>query len=152
MNDIIKKIKNEYFIYNEDKYRVGTQFIMEYKGKEVTARFINRNSSDSINVILISEDGQKYLMLMSIKDDDLNEKIIEIIPTNYYDEMEANKRYLKDSQVPELVIGWILYISIILILLIFKDRIIGWIFVSVYFFTWRHKKKEDVGTYYDKRS
>lgn len=148
MNDIIK---NDYFIYNGDKYRAGTQFIMKYNGEEVTARFIRRISSYSIDVVLIGN-KQEILRVMSIKDDDLNEKIIEIIPLNYYDEMEAHKRYLKDSQVPELVIGWILYISIMLILLIFKDRIIGWIFVSAYFFSWRHKKREEVGTYYDKRS
>lgn len=150
MDDIVKNIKNQYFIYDGDKYRAGTQFIMEYKGKEVTARFMNRLSPDSIDVVLIG-DKQEILTMMSIKDDDLNEKIIRILLTNWYDEMEAHKRYLKDSQVPELAIGWVLYISIMLILLIFNDRIIGWIFVSAYFFSWRHKKKEEVGTYYDKR-
>ena len=75
MDDIVKNIKNQYFIYDGDKYRAGTQFIMEYKGKEVTARFMNRLSPDSIDVVLIG-DKQEILTMMSIKDDDLNEKII----------------------------------------------------------------------------
>lgn len=148
MDDIVKNIKNQYFIYDGDKYRAGTQFIMEYKGKEVTARFMNRLSPDSIDVVLIG-DKQEILTMMSIKDDDLNEKIIRILLTNWYDEMEMKKKYLKDSQMPELVVGWILYIVIMLILIIFNDRIIGWIAASVYFFTWRYEKKEKDGTYFN---
>lgn len=140
--------KNECFNYNGENYRVGTRFIMNYEDKEVTAHFLNRSVCDDSLVVLI-ENGLEYQTITSVKEENLKDMIIEILPINWYTEMKIKKKYVKDSDMPELVIGWILYIVIMLILLIFNDRIIGWIFVTTFFFAWRHKKKEEEGVYFD---
>lgn len=49
-------------------------------------------------------------------------------------------QYEKDSENDDVKFGWVLYILAMLFLLIFKDRWIGWIAVSAYFFTWRRNK------------
>ena len=74
--------------------------------------------------------------------------IIEIVNGNYYDELETKKRYRKDSEIPIVQAGWVIYIFIMCLLIIFKDAWIGWIAATLYFFNWRSKKiKEEY--YYD---
>ena len=143
-----KNVKNECFNYNGENHRIGTRFIMKYNDKEVTARFLNRFDSDNTLGILI-ENGLERQTITLVKEENLKEVIVEILPINWYTEMDMKKKYVKDSDMPELVIGWIFYIVIMLILIIFNDRIIGWIAVIIYCFKWRHKKKEEEGTYFD---
>lgn len=60
------------------------------------------------------------------------------------------KNQLKDNQIPKLFIGWIWYITIMIILVIFKDRILGWFFTSVVFFSWRKNVIKKEGTYVER--
>ena len=62
---------------------------------------------------------------------------------NYYTELEQSKQYIPDSKIPELVVGWMMYIFVMAVLTIFNDRLIGWIAASIYFFYKRKKIKEE---------
>ena len=55
----------------------------------------------------------------------------------------------KDLEINRLFLGWIWYILLIIIVSIFKGAIVGWIFISFFFFSWR-KKVKDEETYYTK--
>ena len=176
MDDIVKNFKNQYFMCGGTAYRRGTRFKMNYpfdktcpthnangeseglaqhpETVEVVAYLESTDNDGNVNIRLEEYPWKKtkYGEPVSLKESEFLNSIIEIIPLNFYDEMEMKKKYLKDSQIPGLVIGWILYIVIMLILVIFNDRILGWIAASVYFFTWRHEKKEKEGVYFDQGS
>lgn len=67
--------------------------------------------------------------------------------------IEVCKEYIltqvtpRDIDINRLVIGWIWYILIMLTLTIFNGRIAGWIVVSIIFFRWRKKAKEEESYY-----
>ena len=151
-SEIKKYIKNSgYFDYNGKRYYRGTRFIMNYENKEVTADFTSRTKFNEIGICIdkCPEYGIKNPILTSVEEKDFIASIIRILPTNAYDEMEAKKKYVKDSDMPEIVIGWILYIFIMCLLVNFKDALLGWIAATIYFFRWRHNKKEEEGVYFD---
>lgn len=56
-------------------------------------------------------------------------------------------KQLKDSQIPGLMLGWIWYIVIMAVGVIFKEAIGIWIIASIVFFNWRKKKIEKEGHY-----
>lgn len=57
------------------------------------------------------------------------------------------KIQLKDSQIDKLVIGWFVYIAVMLGSIIFKDFISIWIFGSIYFYFWRKDVIKKEGHY-----
>ena len=147
--------KEDYFEYNGVRYYSGTKFTMKepvYESAIVKARYVE-NSFNGDSILVFYEPtgrlvkGQKGIF---IKKEKLPEVIIEILNGNYYTELEQSKQYLPDSKIPELVVGWMMYIFVMAVLTIFNDRLIGWIAVSIYFFNWRKKIKEE-NTYYTKK-
>ena len=87
--------------------------------------------------------GKTCRYFIHVKPEDLPDKIIEIVEGNYYTELEARKRYVKDKDIPELFFGWIAYILVMFGLLLFKDWWMCWIAASIYFFYKRKKIKEE---------
>ena len=59
------------------------------------------------------------------------------------------KHVPNDVEINKLFLGWIWYIFLMIVASIFKDQVIGWIFISFFFFRWR-KKVKDEETYYTK--
>lgn len=152
MNKKVKKyIKSDYFDYNGNRYYIGTRFIINYKNVHVTAHFIGKSFKDQNIIDIIIDNGLKYPTMTSLKESDFQKMIIEILPISWYDEMERRKKYVNDSDMPELIIGWMLYIFIMVGSSIFNGREYGWILITVLFFWWRHNIKEECGAYYDKR-
>lgn len=145
----------DYFEYNGVRYYSGTKFTMKepvYESAVVTARYVeNSFNGESIHVIYepigTVVRGMRGIF---IKKEKLPEVIIEILNENYYTELEQSKQYLPDSKIPELVVGWMMYIFVMAVLTIFNDRLIGWIAASIYFFNWRKKIKEK-NIYYTKK-
>lgn len=147
--------KTDYFEYNGVRYYSGTKFTMKepvYESAIVKARY-EENSVNGESVLVVYEPigkvvkGQKGIF---IKKEKLSDVIVEILDGNYYTELEQSKQYIPDSKIPELVIGWMMYLFIMAGLTIFNDRWLGWIAVSIYFFNWRKKIKEK-NTYYTKK-
>lgn len=147
--------KTDYFEYNGVRYYPGTKFKMKepkYESAIVKARYVE-NSVNEESILVFYETtetlvkGQRGIF---IKKEKLSDVIIEILDGNYYTELEQSKQYIPDSKIPELVIGWIMYLFIMVGLIIFNDRWLGWIAASIYFFNWRKKIKEK-NTYYTKK-
>ena len=138
----------DYFEYNGVRYYSGTKFTMKepvYESAVVTARYVeNSFNGESIHVIYepigTVVRGMRGIF---IKKEKIPNIIIEILDGNYYTELEARKRYIKDKDIPELFFGWIAYILVMFGLLLFKDWWMGWIAVSIYFFYKRRKIKEE---------
>ena len=54
---------------------------------------------------------------------------------------------IKDSKIPKLAIGWIWYIFIMFVAIIFNSSIVIWIVASIVFFSWRRKVIKKEGYY-----
>lgn len=142
--------KEIYFEYNGTKYYAGTKFKMkesQYKVNIVEAVFCGPAIFFDGEFSIMYEDkncyGQTRKNFLNVKPEDLPDKIIEIVEGNYYTELEARKRYIKDSNIPELFLGWIAYIFVMLGLLLFNNWWLSWIVVSIFFFNKRKKIKEE---------
>lgn len=57
------------------------------------------------------------------------------------------EKQLKDSQIPRLAIGWVWYIFIMLVSLIFNGRFVIWTIASIVFFRWRKEVIKEEGHY-----
>lgn len=155
-----KKIQDEYFEYKGQRYGAGTKFIMKKRNsydqwRTVTASFRGYVNGDP-NVLSIcykdmnvkSRLGSDYCF--HAKRSEIDDIIIEIIPGNHYVELESRKRYVKDSDIPILVIGWMLYIFCMIGGMIFKGYFNGgWLLITVVFFAWRHYLKTKEYYYYE---
>ena len=147
--------KNDYFDYKGVRYYTGTKFKMKhpiYKALEVEAVF-NGYSWGNEQVIDVfycdhNDMGNERKNGISIKKEDIDKTILEICNGNYYAELAARKKYRKDSEMPEVKMGWIMYIFVMCGLVIFKHAWAGWIAATIYFFRWRKKKMEEE-YYYD---
>lgn len=148
MNKFYEEHKNDYFEYNGARYGIGTTFTTKNKyGMVIKAVF---QGQDYGGYSIMYKDTCGKTIFKIISNDKLVSSIIEILDGNYYTELEQSKQYIPDSKIPELVVGWMMYIFVMAVLTIFNDRLIGWIAVSIYFFNWRKKIKEE-NTYYAKK-
>ena len=91
-------------------------------------------------VVIRGEDNYLYEFSMMSRSKYHINPIIEIIQPVYYDRETTN--YTVDNRVfpseGDIDIGWVWYIIIMLVAVIFKDRIIIWLVASAIFFTWKN--------------
>lgn len=57
------------------------------------------------------------------------------------------KKQLRDRDMPDVMLGWFVYIFFMAIVTVAKQNVAGWIWASIIFFSWRAKKKNDGGSY-----
>ena len=70
----------------------------------------------------------------------------EPIQENYFVKREPRQATLSEElNIDSLLIAWIWYILIMVVLIIFNGRIVGWIFASIVFFRYRRKKLREAG-------
>lgn len=142
MNKYWEKYANDYFIHNGKKYYAGTKFTTKYQYGIHQAYFDGYDTykPECCDITIFLPGGRSSTIM--IPKDEVTNHIIELIDGNYYIERDSRRRYFNDSDIPELFFGWIIYIAIMLILFIFKDRVTGWIGATIYFFIWRKNEKE----------
>lgn len=59
-------------------------------------------------------------------------------------------KQLKDSQIPGMMLGWLWYIVIMAVAVIFKEAIGIWVIASIVFLNWRKNKIEKEGYYVER--
>lgn len=163
MNKYFEEHKHEFFTYNGAKYYFGTKFKMKIKHEYGFDQIVNavfKGCDNNKFVICYNtplDEAENYnfksgLWLRNgirMTDKELQESIIEIIPGNYEIEMEARNKYWKDTDDLNLVAKWGMYIFAMLWTSIMNGRVLGWILITVIFFVWRHKYKEENCVYYE---
>lgn len=142
MNKYWDNVANDYFIHNGVQYYAGTKFTTKYQYGVHQAVFVGYDTyrPDSCAIKIFLPGGRTSTI--PIPKNEVTNHIIELLDGNYFVERDAKRRYFNDSDIPELFFGWIIYIAIMLVLFIFKDRWLGWIAATLYFFNWRNKEKE----------
>lgn len=129
------------FIVDGKTYCTGTVFIIENRGKQVEASFI---CYDVEHELFLYKIGKCTWMSHDKYFNDHFIAVTDRIDPNIH--MPVEKK-MKDSQIEGLFFGWIWYIFLMAVSVIFKDAIGLWILFSVVFFSWRHKKIKKEGTY-----
>lgn len=170
MKKYFEEHKHEFFTYNGAKYYFGTKFKMKIKHEYGFDQIVNAafkgysNVSDGCysNKLFIVynttldeaenykfKNGLQYRNGIYMSEEELGEAIVEIFPVNYYTEMETRKKYWKDTDDLNLVAKWGMYIFAMLWTSIMNGRVLGWIALTIIFFAWRHKYKEENCVYYE---
>lgn len=134
----------DYFIVNGKKYYTGTVFITKDIVKEVEAAFIYYDIDKSKYVYKIGNCTMhahtkifwnNFVSVTDKKDNKVHAPVI---------------RKRNEFDIDGLFLGWVWYIFLMLISIIFNDAIGLWIFFSIVFFSWRHKKIKEEGTYVER--
>lgn len=133
-----------YFIANGKKYYTGTVIIVEHLGKQVEASFM-----------YYDVDMNKYFYKIK--------NCTHAVPTEYFNRVFIGAtdktdptvhlpviKTKKDFQIDGLFLGWMWYIFLMLISVIFNGAIGLWILISIVFFSWRAKKIKKEGTYIER--
>ena len=162
----LERMKTDFFEYKGVKYPAGTMFKMKnpkydflndvtavYKGN-LEALYpgkycIAYNEDIDIASSIQCRNGLMWRTMMGVEKDKLEDMIVEILPGNNFVNIEARAKYVSDKDDWNLISKWIMYLIAMGITSIFKDRIVGWIVLTVLFFWWRHKYKEEECVYYE---
>ena len=146
--------RQNYFVHNGKTYYTGT--IIKVRD---WASSIDRNAIINVAFVYIDLDnGGRYVYSKINNSQRKNVSVPEEMFFNILVEVTDNvniktrmpiKKYRKDYEIPGLFIGWVWYIFIMGIAILFKDCIGIWALASIVFFPWRHKKLEKEGVYYE---
>ena len=126
----------EYFLrYNGQCYDIGTKLRFKPLSwgdtKEGTIEWISHNI---IYIRLVDGTGWELSKICG-----LEKMITEIIEPVY--SIEPPKVPVRGGPLPpadDMFIGWVWYIVIMLVGVIFKDRLMIWIFATAVFFLWKN--------------
>lgn len=131
----------DYFLVNGKKYYTGTVFIVNNMGNQVEATFVCYDYEHSLYLYEIKgcvwRSGDKVFW----------RKFINVTNKKNYNVHIPVTRTRRDMDIDGLFLGWVWYIFLMTISIIFNDRIGLWILISVVFFSWRKKKIKEEGTY-----
>ena len=139
--------KNVYFDYKGVRYYAGTKFKKRaYGDTTVDAVFTRRFGREFW--FRYKFPGRSDIKIDRCSEKDFYDNHVEIINDSDISVFERKKHYLMESEVPEIVCGWIIYILVMCGITIFKHAWAGWIAVTIYFFRWKKKKLKEA-YYYD---
>lgn len=127
------------FTYKDELYFSGTKVSIKTRGRICIASYSHKyRNSDNITVHDFIAD---HLHIM-VKDYELDDCIIQIIePVRWEDIKEKSRIGSKSGTIPpegDIFIGWIFYILIMAIGVIFKQRLLIWVFATAVFFLWKN--------------
>lgn len=139
----------DYFEFEGKRYPMGTVVTIKepyderwgYKGKQ-TIVMEHKIIDGKDRYHTFYSYGQYHNVITKTNGFPPEKWIKEIIPPEKVEVFIKEKpvRYDKDSENGEVMFGWMVYILIMIGLFIFKDRIMGWIMVSLIFYCWRKDK------------
>ena len=76
---------------------------------------------------------------MSIKTDNLDKFLADVIE-EADTALETKDEYYKDTDLDVMFYGWVIYITLMVLVSFVHGNVFGWILISIYFFVWRKKK------------
>lgn len=121
---------------------VGNWYSIRVNGQIIDAMYTG-TTNDGKHVLRYSQNNKLNVGIYS----ESELKNIVVSDKRTYNGMV--KHVPKDIEINKLFLGWIWYIFLIIVVSIFKGAIVGWVFISFFFFSWRKKVKEEA-TYYTK--
>ena len=138
----MKNNRIDFFDYNGNRYYTGTEIIIKdpYCGL-MNAYFVYHDAEWGMYAYKY---GAKYRYVTPENFFRMLQQVTEKRNSNIH---APQKKQLKDSQIPKLIAGWILYLTIMTVATIFNARIVIWILTTVMFSSWRKDVIEKEGYY-----
>ena len=130
-----------YFVVNDTKYYTGTVFLVKNMGREEEASFVCYDLTRKKYVYKIND--CKYHM----DEITFQNRFIGITDKANHEVRVPTIKTKKDTEIGGLLLGWMWYIFLMVISVIFKDAVGLWIFISIVLFSWRSRKIKEEGTY-----
>ena len=130
-----------YILLNGKKYYSGSVFIVNCMGKESEATLIGYNREYESYFFKINNKTCR------MKSEIFKKSFVRAVDSasTYTHIPEEKKR--KDLDVDGLFLGWVWYIFLMAVSVIFNGAVFLWILISIVFFSWRAKKIKEEGTY-----
>lgn len=143
-------MKQNYFVYNDKRYEEGTIIILsrfDIYSKMVCdtkAKFLYYDTETNEYIVEIYGKEYKY----DIKY--FNNSFVRIYDpnvryTNVKNQQEKSYSFSDELNIDSLLIAWIWYVFIMVVGIIFYERIGIWILASIIFFSYRNKKLKEAG-------
>jgi hypothetical protein len=127
INSVIKLSKDaQRFLGSENEY---SQIIQ----REITNLGVERWA-----YVVKIEGSEVYHTFTTVSPDQLVEEVT--IPATLVGTAKDKTEYYSDLEDPDVIIGWIIYIAVMIGSLIFIDFGAIWGFASIVFFVWRHNR------------
>ena len=125
----------EYFLRYKGKcYDVGTQLKFKVFSNIILEGTIISFSHNQIYIRLTDGTTWKLSKVWP-----LDNTIIEIVKPVYYTEPQKPiGKYGTPPPMEDVFVGWMWYIAIMAVGIIFKDRWLIWIFATIIFFAWKN--------------
>lgn len=125
------QLAKKYMKYHGKYYDVGTKVRIKSEGKIIEATFLGWSSDRSFDCEFYGSKTYKFSCV--------DKYIVEIIEPVYPKLTEVPTTATNPNAPPswEIEIGWVWYILIMVVGVIFKDRWIIWIAATIYFFVWK---------------
>lgn len=130
-----------YFVVNGKTYYTGTIIVVKNMGNKEKATFICYDTEHDRYIYKIRDCRH------NVPAEYFWRNLIEITEQINFSAKAPEVKTLKDSQIDGLALGWIWYIFLMAISVIFKDAIGLWILISIVFFSWRADKIKKGGKY-----
>lgn len=130
-----------YFIYDNQVYYTGQVVLLKCFGEEMEAAFVCYNKLSKRFTFHLNH--WKHNHDIGLPQEDVRKQLIKVYTgmRNPYVRYPTT-RHQYDSEIKGLPLAWSWYIFLMVISVVFKDRIGLWIFYSIVFFSYRSKKKK----------
>ena len=134
----------DYFIFNGKKYYTGTVVKTNDTTYMPEATFVCYDERYGDYVFRSKGRTTRGLRVLESR---MQECIIDVTDKVDTSVKMPEVKKKNDAHIDGLFLGWVWYIFLMGISVIFKDVIGLWIIISVVFFSWRSKKIKEEGTY-----
>lgn len=141
MDTNLEKYSN-YFTVNGKRYYTGTIFVVNYYRRKMEVTFICYNTENS-DYIFKDCNGCVYMYPYSW----LKMNIVAITDKINPKAHMPRLIQLSDSDIDGMMTGWLVYVSLMVLSIPFKDVIGLWVFLTIAFFQWRRNKIKKEGTH-----
>ena len=142
-------MKQNYFMYNGKKYDSGTDIIIKWccpivkNVLNADATFIDYDTETKLYTVDIY--GSRYTYSESNFFASLCCVLSKQTRTIQVNQYTPNYTFVNELNIDGMLIAWFWYIFIMLMAMIFYDRIGIWILASIVFFNYRNKKLKEAG-------
>ncbi len=139
-------MQQDYFVYNSHRYNAGDHISFRFFDYRV-----GRSYETKVKFLYYDTESKEYFIEVYGKEYSYRE---ELFYRNIYERDSSSNQATREPKehtfsdelkIRDLRITWVLYIVAMLISIVFYDRLLAWIFVSIIFFTYRHKKLKEYG-------
>lgn len=142
-----------YFVYNGKRYESGTKFLF---GGNQEGTFLWRDDESGYISYIFTPIPNYYNMFpeptTAIRKSNDFWRVFEGVTGEVNPTIKPPVlKQRQDSQIDGLVIGWMWYILLMVISVIFNDRIGLWALWTFIFFSWRFDKIKKEGFYYERQ-